>query len=422
VVGLLTASSASAADESALQARVNELTEQVAALSAQQNSLLSQEVAQYLERNEAWRGAEGGEKTAWDKITLRSRITIVTQATVGLDPANRTVVGGDVDLDFDFAVSENLDVFVYLTANTDSEEAFDEAFSGLGGSTASGLLDGIGVNGTVSTDPGSITVREAGIRHRVMAGDTRWNIDLGELEPRNMYGDTDMTADENRAFLNNIFDDSSAVPWASIAGGSTVLGMNVWADFGTDKNIRFSIGWFNFPGQFFNNGQLFLQVGWKGEVNGRAMNLKVFGFIDSVLEEAFGFDDAAAGGGLVWDWWVTAKVGVFVKITANGSDANPTEFDAALGAVINGLFGSRPDDQLGIGLAFIALRDGTTFSGGGAFPEDMEITLEVYYRASLEGGKMHATFGFQVISDQGGGIGWADDTLFILQVRLFVPF
>jgi len=414
VLGLLTASPASAGDEAALQEKVNKLTEQVAALSAQQNALLSQEVAQYLETNQAWRGAEGGEKTAWDKVTLKSSMTIVTQATVGLDPANRTIVSGDLDLDFGFNLNENLDLFVNLTANTGGE--FDTSgggFSGIGAFTAAAFNDGIGVNGTAPTDPGSITVREAGIRHRWQAGDSWVYWEMGELEPRDRFGDTGFTMNENTQFLNNQFDDASSVPYLT----GSVVGIHLWVDFGADKNVRFSAGWFNGAGQFFNNGQFFIQVGWKGEVSGRTMNLKVFGYLDKTLPTGSGSDDTDAGGGVVWDWMATNKIGLFVKIAANGSDFNPVELDASVGAVVNGLVGSRPDDQLGVAVGFIGLNDDFAL-----FPEDTELVLEVFYRAALEGGKLHATFGFQIITDQGGGIGWADDTLFLLHVRIHVPF
>jgi len=414
-LGLLTAP-ALAGDDAALQEKVNKLTEQVAALSAQQNSLISQEVARYLETNDAWRGAQGGDKTAWDRITLHTRLTIVTQGTLGLDPNNRTVVDGDLDLDFDFNVSENIDLFVHLTANTNS--GFDGAFAGITGITAAAYNDGIGINGTSPTDPGSITVREAGLRHRWQAGDNWVYWELGELEPRDRFGDTDMTRDENTGFFNNSFDDQSSVPFLT----GSVVGIHVWTDFGADKQIRVSFGWFNGAGEFFNDGQFFIQGAWKGEVSGRAMNVKIFGYFDNTLHTGVGDDDLDAGGGAVWDWMVTNQIGLFVKITANGSDVNPVELDAVVGAVFNGLIGSRPDDQLGVGVGFIGLNDTAA-----TFTEDTELTLEVFYRMVMEGGKMHATFGFQVITDPGGGPntfvpGWTDDTLFVLNVRLFVPF
>jgi len=433
VLGLLTASPAVAGDESALQEKVNKLTEQVAALSAQQNALLSQEVTQYLERNDAWQGAQGGASTPWDKVTLHGRATIVSQSTVGLDQTNRTIVTGDLDLDFDVAVCDTVDLFVYMTANTD-DEAFEEAFDGMGSGgsnprTAAAFLDDIGVNGTVSTDPGSVTLREGGIRHRWQAGDGWLHWEMGAFGPRDRFGQSAMTDDENTQFMNNEFDDASAVPWLNTAGnaisgseGSTVFGIHMWIDFGADKNVRVSAGMFNFPGQFFNDAQFFVQIAWKGEVSGRAMNLRVFLFLDNSLPSEFGVDpsDTDFGGGVTWDWWVTAHIGLFAKIAANGSDENPCELDGSVGALFNGIIGSRPDDQIGVGIGYISLQDGTDQFG--TFGQDTELIFEVYYRLALEGNHMHLTFDVQLVSDPGGGLAWADDTLVVITVRIYVPF
>ncbi len=428
VVGLWTASSARAGDGATLQDEVSRLKEQVAALSAQQSTLLEQEVVQYLDRSQTWRGAEGATKTAWDMITLNFNFTSVVQASAGLDPADRTAVSGDVDLNFWFTITDNLDGFLSLTANSggDFEGLFGStgSFPSIGGMTASGLTDGIGVNGAAPTDPGAITVYEAGIVHRWMIGETwlNWSIFVGD--PRTRFSQNAFADDENTQFLNNLFDDSAAVPWMTDSSGRGVFGIHMWVDLGADKNWRVSWAWFNAPGQFFNNGQFFIQLAWKGEVNGRAMNLRIFGFIDSFFEKAATGDDAA-GGGVSWDWMVSDKIGIFVRINANGSDANPVELDASVGAVFNNVIGSRPDDQIGVAVGFISLQDtSASFNGVGPFVflEDTEVTIEVYYKAVFEGGKLNVTGGFQVITDPGGGFGWADDTLFLIHVRIFVPF
>jgi len=428
VVGLWTASPARAAEDATLQEEVNRLKEQVAALSAQQSALLEQEVVQYLDRNPTWRGADGAMKTAWDAITLNFNFTAVTQGTVGLDPNDRTVVNGDVDLNFWFDITDNLDGFLYLTANSGGgfESLFGPAgsFGSIGAATASGMTDGIGVNGTVPTDPGAITVYEAGIVHRWMIGETwlNWSIFVGD--PRTRFSQNAFADDENTQFLNNLFDDPPAVPWMTDSTGRGVFGMHWWVDLGAEKNWRLSGAWFNAPGQFFNNGQFFIQLAWKGEVHGRAMNARFFGFIDSFFEDP-ATGDEAAGGGVSWDWLVTDKIGLFVRITANGSDANPVELDASIGAVFNGVVGSRPDDQIGLAIGFISLQNTTAMFnrvGPFVFLEDTEITIEAYYKAVFEGGKLNLTVGFQIISEPGGNFGWADDTLFLLHFRIFVPF
>lgn len=431
VLGLLAASPVWAGDSVALQEEVTQLKEQVAALSAQQSSLLQEEVAQYLETNQAWRTAEGGGKTAWDKITLNSRLTTVVQGTLGLDPANRTGVDGDVDLDFTFQVNDNLQIVLNLTANTSLEfqedgfsgiggSGFEALFSGIAGATGAGLTDGIGVNGTAPTDPGSITVYEAIVWWRVAMGDNTGNIGWGAMDPRRYFAQNAFADDENRQFLNNAFDDPTAVPWLSDASGRTVFGFLFWMDLGSAKAWRLSAAWFNTPGQWFNQGQLFIQIAWKGEVSGRTMNVRVFGFYDSFFDV-----DAEAGGGVSWDWLVSDKIGLFIRLDANGSDTNPVTFDGSIGACFMGLVGSRPDDQLGIAVGFLSLDNTSGFNGTGplTFAEDTEFTVEVYYRFSMEGGKMEVTPGLQFISDPGGGsAGWSDDALFMLFLRIFVPF
>jgi porin len=171
----------------------------------------------------------------------------------------------------------------------------------------------------------------------------------------------------------------------------------------------------------FDNGQFMVQFTWSGEVNGRAMHLRVFGFLDSISEAPAGED--VAGGGVSWDWWVAEKVGLFVRIAANGSDSNPSEFDASVGVALHGLIGSRPDDTIGVAVGFISLQAVTVGPLSGYNPiEDTEFTLELYYRFMAEEGKLQISPFLQVITDPGGGVTFTDDTLFLLGVRMHVPF
>ena len=131
--GLVFATPATAEDDDALREEVRQLRDKIDALSAQKSTLLEQEIESYLDENSAWKGAQGG---ALAGVTISASFTAVTQASVGLDPFNRTVVNGDVDLDFDFQVTDNLDLFIYLTANEDSESN-PSSFPGLFGPDAS---------------------------------------------------------------------------------------------------------------------------------------------------------------------------------------------------------------------------------------------------------------------------------------------
>jgi hypothetical protein len=441
--GLVFTTPATAGDDVALKEQVKQLQAQVDALSARQAANVASEIESYLAENAAWHGAQGGDLKG---VKISSRVTIVNQNTLGNDPNDRSVVSGDVDLDFDFKVTDNLDLFVYLTANTHDDNGFEadfgqdehgafgdsfyeEAlltgpgssaasfFSPIGLGTLSGMTDGIGVNGTQSVRPeeGYVLVREAGITHRIPVGDNWLHWQAGAIDPRDRFLQNAFADNENTQFINNLFDDSPSVQWLSDATGRMYLGWYGWISFGDNQQYTISWGWFNTPGQFFNNGQFYAQFGWKGQVNGREMNLRIMGTIDEYFVDSL--RDGSAGGGVSWDWWVTDSIGLFIRIATNGGDVNPVELDASIGAQFNGLVGSRPDDKVGVAVGFISTNNTVI-----TLPEDTEVTVEVYYDFSVEDGKMHITPHLMYVSNQGGTLGWIDDSLFILGLRIFVPF
>ena len=440
-VGLVLAAPAAAGEENALREEVRQLREKVEALQGQQSALLATEIEKYLDSSADMRSAQGDGPLAGVKIS--ARFTGVMQATVGLDPANRAVFNGDVDLDFDFAVTDNLDLFIHLTANegqSDSEfDPFDgdlgdnggfpsqfgsvsvgfpsESCGPLAGPTRSGLADGSCAKGPVPTDPGSITVYEAGIYHRMQVGSRTLHWELGAIDPRRRFLQNAFADDENTQFINNTLDDVPSVLPHPNAAGNTVYVLHMWMNFGDNNQYTVNWGWFNAPGQWFNRGQFYFQFGWKGEVNGREMNLRIMGFIDEFARDST--DDGSVGGGASWDWWATDKVGVFIRIAANGGDVNPVDFDASFGVQFNGLIGSRPDDVIGVAIGFITAND-TVLVG---IPEDTEFTIEVYYRYMMEDGKLQITPHLMIVTDPGGNLSpWQDDTLFILGIRIHVPF
>ncbi len=140
----------------------------------------------------------------------------------------------------------------------------------------------------------------------------------------------------------------------------------------------------------------------------------IMGTIDEYFVDSL--RDGSAGGGVSWDWWVTDAIGLFVRIATNGGDVNPVELDASIGAQFNGLVGSRPDDKIGAAIGFISSNDLVI-----TLPQDTEVTIEVYYDFSLEGGKMHVTPHLMFVSDPGGGLA-VSDQLWILGLRIHVPF
>jgi len=432
------------AEDPTLENQVARLREQIGQLAASDGRLLAMEIESYLARDLAHGGAAGATPLAG--VTISSRLTAVVMGTIDYCIEDETLANGDVDLDFDFKVTDNLDLFVYLTANTESERGFEadfgqashgafgdsfykemalggtpvpsthKFFGQVGGGTFSGLTDGVGVNGTQSVRPeeGYVLVREAGLTHRVPVGDHWLHWQAGALDPRPRFLQNAFADDENTQFINNLFDDSPSIQWLSDATGRMYLGWYGWISFGDNQQYTVSWGWFNTPGQFFNNGQFYAQFGWKGQVRGREMNLRIMGTIDEFFIDSL--RDGSAGGGVSWDWWVTDAIGLFVRIATNGGDVNPIELDASIGAQFNGLVGSRPDDRIGVAIGFISTNDLVI-----TLPQDTEVTIEVYYDFSLENGKMHVTPHLIFVSDPGGGLA-VSDQLWILGLRLHVPF
>jgi len=446
-VGLAFAVPATAGEEDeALREEVRQLREKVDVLEAQGSTVLEKEIEEYLDTTSAWRGAQGG--SPMDRITIHSRFTAVNQNTIGLDPANRSVVNGDVDLDFDFQVTDNLDLFLYLTANDSPVQNGSQmpanfaanggfpsqfgtvttsggTFGPIAGPTVAGMTDGIGVNGTVPTDPGSITLYEGGIHHILTIGNTKVHWEICALDPRRRFLQNAHADDENTSFIHNSFDDTAVIMWLSDATGRTVLGLHSWIDLGAQQQFRINFGWFNQPGQWFNGGQFLVQGGWKGEISGREMNVRVTLFLDNFFRDAT--NDGDWGGGVSWDWLVTDKIGLFARLAANSGDSNPVSGDYSFGAVWTGLIGSRPDDAIGLAVGIISTNDQgiKSFTGNPLdfFPNSTEITVELYYRYMMEDGKLQITPHLIIVSDPGGGRSpWQDDLLIILGFRIFVPF
>ena len=412
------------AGDEGLRQEIEELREKVEALESQQSTLLGQDIEEYLAVDPAWRGAQGGEH---DRITIRAAITGVNQNTIGLDPSDRAVVNGNYDLEFDFQVTDNLSMFLHMTGNGTDAGGSDGSFPSQfppGGSpgapatqaTFSGLFDGIGVNGTTPTSPGSATMYEAGFQFSCKAGELTLNHQVGELDPRTRFLQNDIADDARTQYLNDLFCNPPAVEWLTDASGRSSYAYYGWLDLGENKQFTVSYGWFNTPGQWFSHGQLYLQGAWRGEVGGREMNVRVLAWIQEFFRDATG--DGSAGGGVSWDWWLNEKVGLWVRIAVNGGEVNPVQGDYSFGAVWNGPFGQRPDDQAGIAIGIIQANEDVL-----VVPESTEVTLEIYYKLMLEGGKLQVTPSLMVISEPGGGLPpWTDDVLFILGVRFYVPF
>jgi hypothetical protein len=376
---------------------------------------LEQDITAYLAETKGWAGAQGGD--GLKGVTLHATFTTVFQGTLGQDP-NIGLVDGDFDLDFDFQVNDRVALFAHLTANNGGAGSFP----GFGpvGVTAAGGGDGIDVNGTVPTNPGAVVTNEVGVRVASHLGQTTLNWEMGEIDPRLRFLQNAFVPNNNVSFIHNSFADPASVQWITTAAGTTSLGWYMWLEFGGEKQFTLSWGWFNTPGQWFSNGQFYLQFGWKGEVSGREMNLRLLLHWDEFNPTAT--DDDNATFGWSWDWWIAEKVGLFITGGFNTQDTNPVEYDFQAGFVFSGMVGSRPDDQFGIGLIFTQIDEDFT----GAVPEATEFGFEIYYRLVMGDGKVHVTPHVIYILDPGGGVGgpggFTEDNLFIVGVRMHVPF
>jgi hypothetical protein len=402
---------------------------------------LEQDVTAYLAETKGWEGAQGGD--GLKEVTLHANFTAVFQGTLGATSNGANDVGvmdGDFDLNFDMQVSDTVSLFCYMTANNGGSGSFPANFGAGGisfplggvfpGSTNAGLTDGIDVNGTVPTNPGAVATNEVGCRIASTLGDIVLHQEMGEIDPRNRFLQNAFVPDGNQRFLHNSFNDPASVQWITTAGGTTSLGWYMWLELGAEKQYTLSWGWFNPAGQWFRNGQFYFQFAWKAQVKGREMNLKFLVSTDYYN----GTNGVGPGAGAAvdeytivlgwsWDWWISEKVGIFFTGGFNTQDVNPVDQDFALGFVFQNMIASRPDDQFGAGLVFTHLDSDVV----GTVPEDTEFSFELYYRIAMSNGKVWLTPSVIYIFNPGGGNitdggSFADDTIFILGVRCFVPF
>jgi hypothetical protein len=407
------------AEEISLREDIAALRQRAEALEAQRQLLFEKEIDSYLTKTEAERGAQGAD--AWHQVSIHADIVSVFLATVGADPGDTHALHGVARLELDFTVTDNLDLFLNLEA--DSGGSFPGEFgpiAGAAGATLSGLHDGIGVDGTVSTAPGSIRVREAGITWAApIAGQTLF-VMAGKLDPRDHYAQNAFAQDPRTQFLNNLFDDPPALNWPTNAAGVNIFGLNAWMSFGADSQFRVDLGYFNPPGQWFSRGLFLAQFLWSTQLLQRETNLRVYGMLDTItVAETGAF-------GLSWDWYATEKIGVFFRATVkdnqspNARETNQVESDWQGGAVFFGLIPGRPDDCLGVAVGY--MKGPVTAMVPGGTPENNEMVIEIYYRYLHEDGKLQISPVVQIILDPGAGAFADPNRLILLGVRVFVPF
>jgi hypothetical protein len=403
---------------------------------------LEQDVTAYLAETKGWEGAQGGD--GLKGVTLHANFCAVAQGALGLsDPADDLIaVDGNFDLNFDLQVSDEVSLFLNTTANNGNGGSFPGLFApnaialpvGLfGGATNAGVTDGIDVNGTVPTNPGQVTANEAGVRIASQLGSVLLHQEMGEIDPRTRFLQNAFVPNNYKTFIHNSFADTASIQWITTSGGATSLGWYMWIEMGDKKQFTLSWGWFNAPGEWFRNGQVYLQFAWKGEVKGREMNLR-FLFSGDYYN---GLNGAGPGSGAFgasseqswlfgwsWDWQLTEKIGIFFTGGFNFDDQNPVDYDFQMGFVFQNMIASRPDDQFGAGIVFTHLD--TDLPGVAGVPEDTEFAFELYYRLMMANGKVWVTPNMIFVMDPGGGAipggTFADDTLFILGVRVHIPF
>ena len=415
------------AEEPASKREMDELRREVHNLKA---AMLEQEIETYLDGTDEAREAQGASNQG---VSFRASLTVVNQNTIGSSKGagglsggadDISLVDGDFDLRFEYQASDTLRLFAVLTANNSSvsggsPNSFPAGFAAAGISatpTLAGVFDGIGVNGTVPTSPGSVTAEELGVQTAFDLGNTRLHWEIGELDPRKRFLQSAYADDENTQFIHNEFDDPSAIPWLTGSTGTTSLGMHMWIAFGDNERFTVNWGWFNAPGRWFDNGQFFIQFHARRDMGGREMNFRVMGYIQEFFTTAT--ESSSSGGGASWDWGLTDRVGIFLRIAAESGDVNPVEFSASYGFQIRGLAGSRPDDVFGFAIGLLRANKSVL-----TVLESTELVVEVYYRWMAADGRLQITPHLIYVNDPGGGSPpFSDDTLFILGIRIHVPF
>ncbi len=410
---------ARAGEEEDLQAEAAELRRRAEALETQQARLLKRDVTRYLDETIPSTEAQGA--SGLQGLTLEAGITGVILATVGSAPSDTHSVHGVAELGFGFEVTENLSLFLDLVANSNGS-AFPTQFgaiAGTAGATLSGIVDGIGVDGTVSTAPGDIAAQEWGFLWTVFVSDQAVEIMAGRLDPREYYATNAFAANPRTQFLNNLFDDPPALDWPTNATGTSIYGLRLYTQFGDKKQYSFDMGWYNTPGRWFDNGILLMEFVWEGMLKGRQFHLRAYGQVNSAP------DTIAGGFGLSFDWYVTEKIGLFARATVKDNQPisqnhpNQIESDWQLGAVFFGPIRRRPDDHLGFAWGLIKGPIDAIVPGA---PDNHEQVIEAYYTFMLEGGKLQLSAEAQYVIDPGGGTFADGDNLFLLGFRLYVPF
>lgn len=408
-IGLVFASPALAGDQD-LRQQIQELEKRIDALSDQQSNQLEQTIESYLDNSSAWKSADGADSK---NITITAALTVNFFGTLDMDPNNRHTMSGDLDIGFHFQVTDNVAINVMTVAAAGGGSASTvETVANF-----SGASDGIGTNGNASTTGTgrALNIDEAAVT--VNVPNSNFTVEFGAMDPRRRFLQNAYADNENTQFINNLFDDVSSVLWQTGSTGAGVLGVHFWANFGDNDDYTVAVGWFNSAGAFFTKGSLFIQFSAHiASGAGDGMNIRVMVNLDHVNNDAGG--DATVAWGISWDMEVNDQIGVFVRIAGNDDDAargNPVEFEAEFGVQI-----AMGDEGNALGIAIALVKANETLLG--IVPEDLELTLEIYYRMNLEGGKLQITPFMMFISDPGGGFDAANDTLFIIGFRVHVPF
>jgi len=411
---------ARADDAAEIQAEIDELKSELDLLAQQDAAELETEIEDFLAKNGAFGGAQGGD--AWSRLTIGAGFLAVNQNTLTYDPRNTSTVNGRIELDMLFEATEALHVFANLVAQTGG--AFPDEFSPdsggfFGARTFAGQDDGIGVNGSLLPRPdGGVQVREAGIRYFREYTKLTVGMEAGLIDPRERYLQNRFMRDERTQFLNNQFDDESAISWATnYDDAPNILGVHFWFPFGEQEQFTFRAGWFNEAGRWFDNGQLYLEFQWTGTVRGGEMNI-VFLFLLDGYTDRNGNGEEDSQWGVSWDWQYSDRLGFFARIAGNTEDVASVETSASFGVVWTGV-GSRPDDEVGFGAYTIAANNDVLVG----LLEDTEWAFELYYKWLPGDGSFQVTPHLMFVSDPGGGgLAWEDDSLWILGVRFYVPF
>ncbi len=310
----------------------------------------------------------------------------------GQDFSNPSGAGYNADLELTFKPDEKGEFYMRLHsgAGTGADKLFDEADEPLFANLNTLADDNPDTEGTFKT-------LEAYYTRDFLNG--RVNLVVGKTEPFIMIDDNEYANDETtqfvgKPFVNNPILDPEDI-FAPMIGLTLIPADGFEVDAVVQSNDTAGITydgkeWVQKEKSVYDNvfDQPFyaLQLKYSPEFNGLKGNYRIYFWDDSADHIKIGEQtdnpnrkpetDDGWGVGVSFDQQIAQNVGLFFRAAYGNDEVYEVEKFVSLGASINGLLDSRPDDTLGVGVAALIPNDKLK-------NDDTEYHFEAYYRMAL---------------------------------------